>query len=101
MKKMKVYAAVGHFKGCENMKAVAMKCNSKSNFVADLRGNEFVPYIVITENMLEKLKTMDNWELYKQVRKMTTNYRLWNDLADYLIQCLDFVEDIMDIERNY
>ena len=98
---MKVYAAVGHFKGCENMKAVAMQCTSKSNFVVNLRGNEFVPYIVITENMLEKLKTMDNWELYKQVRKMTTNYRLWNDLADYLTQCLDFVEGIMEIERNY
>lgn len=29
MKNMKVYAVVGHFKGCENMKAVAMKCNNK------------------------------------------------------------------------
>lgn len=101
MKKMKVYAAVGHYKGCENMKAVAMKCSSKSNFVVNLGGNEFVPYIVITENMLEKLKTMNDWELYQQVKKMTTNYRKWNDLVDYLEQCLDFVEEIMDIERRY
>lgn len=101
MKKMKVYSAVGHFKGCENMKAVAMKCNNKSNFVSNLRGNEFVPYIIITESMLEKLKKMDEWELFQQVKKMTTNYRLWNDLADYLAQCLDIVEDYMDKERRY
>lgn len=101
MKNMKVYAAVGHFKGCKNMKAVAMICSNKSNFVVNLRGNEFVPYIVITENMLEKFKTMNDWEIYQQVRKMTTNYRLWNDLADYLIQCLDIIEERMNMEKNY
>lgn len=51
--------------------------------------------------MLEKLKTMNSWELYNQIRKMTTNYRLWNDLTDYLVQCLNIVEEKMNIEKNY
>ena len=88
---MRVYAAIGHFKGSKNMTSVAMTHNTKKGFITDLHGNEFVPYIVITEKMLKKLFTCDS--VFEQVKKMTSNYRIWNDVCDYIGQCGDILEE--------
>lgn len=95
---MKVYAAIGHFKGNSNMTSVASVQNTKKDFVTDLRGNEFVPYIVITEKMLEILFTCDS--VFEQVKKMTSNYRVWNDVCDYIGQCGDILEEKMEAARK-
>ncbi len=93
---MKVYAAIGHFKDSENMVCVAMTQRTKKDFMTDCYGNEFVPYIVITEKMFEKfLACNDCMEIFEQVKKMTTNYRIWNRVADYIEQCSDIISDKM------
>ena len=48
-----VYAAIGHFKGSENMTCVASTNATKKAFQDDLRGNEFVAYAVLTEWMFD------------------------------------------------
>lgn len=96
---MKVYAAIGHFKKNKNTTSVAMKNTTKKEFVRNLYGNEFVPYIVITEQMLEKLAKCDSWELFEQVKKMTTNYRVWNEVTEYLEQCFDILSDRVNAEK--
>ena len=79
---MKVYAAIGHFKDNKNMVCVAMTQLTKKAFMQDCYGNEFVPYVVITELMLEKfLACTDCMEIFDQVKKLTSNYRVWNDVT--------------------
>ncbi len=86
-----VYAAIGHFKGSENMTCVASTNATKKAFQDDLRGNEFVAYAVLTEWMFGRLMSLKDFELYEQVKKLTSNYRKWNDLTDYIEQCSDII----------
>lgn len=97
---MKVYAAIGHFKGSENTTSVAFAQNTKKDFMNDCYGNEFVPYVVITENMMTRLCEADCFGRYELVKKMTTNYRVWNIVTDYLDQCLDVLEEKMQAARE-
>ncbi|MBO6266976.1 MAG: hypothetical protein J6M06_01955 [Synergistaceae bacterium] len=94
---MKTYAAIGHFKDSKNIVSVAMTANSVKDFRGDLFGNEFVPYVVLTENMVAKLHAAyaaDNcFGVYDQVKKLTTNYRVWSDVADYIEQCFDIIDE--------
>jgi len=86
---MRVYAAIGHFKGEKNITSIVMTQTTKKAFMTDCYGNEFVPYIVITEPMLEKL--IDCEDIFSQVKKMTSNYRVWNNVTDYIEQCIDII----------
>lgn len=94
---MKAYVAIGHFKDSENTISVAMTANSKKDFMGDLIGNEFVQYVVLTESMIEKFRTImatdDCFGVYEQVKKLTTNYRVWNEVTDYIEQCFNFIEE--------
>lgn len=94
---MKTYAAIGHFKDSENMISVAMTANTKKDFMHDLYGNEFVPYVVLTESMIEKLRVIiaadECFGVFEQVKKLTTNYRVWNEVTDYIEQCFDLIEE--------
>ena len=92
---MKKYIAIGHFKGNENMVSVAMTCSSRKNFEDNLRGNEFVAWAVIGERKMEALRENldDCFGLWDEVKKLTTNYRRWNDLCDYIGQCFDIMEE--------
>ena len=88
---MNVYAPIGHFKDSKNITAVALTQTTKKAFMNDCYSNEFVPYVVLTEKMLSKIQS--SADIYEQVKKMTTNYRVWNDVADYLTECLDIITD--------
>lgn len=88
---MNVYAAIGHFKDGKNITCVALTQTTKKAFMNDCYSNEFVPYVVLTEKMLSKIQS--STDIYEQVKKMTTNYRVWNDVADYLTECLDIITD--------
>lgn len=88
---MNVYAAIGHFKDSKNINCVALTQTTKKAFMNDCYSNEFVPYVVLTEKMLSKIQS--SADIYEQVKKMTTNYRVWNDVADYLTECLDIITD--------
>lgn len=94
---MKKYLVIGHFKGYGDMMCVAAKHVTKKSFRADCYGNGFVPYVIITEKMLEKLKGMsDTWDIFQQVKKMTSNYRKWEEITDYISQCMDIICEKME-----
>lgn len=98
---MKVYAAIGHFRDNKNMVCVAMTQNTKKAFMQDCYGNEFVPYVVITESMLDKLFACDNcMDIFEQVKKMTSNYRVWNEVTDFIEQCSDIISDKMETAKK-
>lgn len=98
---MRVYVAIGHFKDSKNMTCVAMTQRTKKDFMTDCYGNAFVPYIIITEKMLEKfLACNDCMDIFEQVKKMTTNYRVWNDVADYIEQCSDIISEKMAVAKE-
>ena len=92
---MKAYVAIGHFKDSKNTVSVAMTAATKKDFMVDCYGNEFVPYVVLTESMVQKLHEVDDgsWGIYEQVKKLTTNYRVWNEVTEYIEQCFDILED--------
>lgn len=46
---MNVYVAIGHFKGSKNLTCVALTQVTKKAFMVDCYGNEFIPYVVLTE----------------------------------------------------
>ena len=92
---MKKYIAIGHFKGNDNMTSVAMKDVSRKSFEENLRGNEFVAWAVIGERKMNALRANidDCFGLWDEVKKLTGNYRRWNDLLDYIEQCFDIIEE--------
>ena len=92
---MKKYLAIGHFNDSENMVSVAMPANTIKDFRDDLGGNGFIPWAIISEKKLEVLKSADCFELFDEVKKLTTNYRRWNDICEYIEQCLDIMEERM------
>lgn len=92
---MRKYLAIGHFKESENMVSVAMVATSVKSFKENCAGNAFVPYVVITEQKLEVLKNTDCLDLFEEVKKLTTNYRKWNDITDYIEQCMDIMDERM------
>lgn len=96
---MNVYAAIGHFKGSENTTCVAAVCATKKDFQIDLRGNEFVAYAILTEWMFDRLITLEDFDLYDRVKKLTSNYRKWNELTDYIEQCGDILAEKMEAAR--
>jgi hypothetical protein len=87
------YIAIGHFKESENITSIAMEANSVKDFRRDCVGNEFVAWAVISEKKLEVLKDVDCMDLFDEVKKLTTNHRVWNDICDYIEQCMDIMED--------
>lgn len=92
---MKKYLAIGHFEDSENMTSVAMSNRDMKNFKSDLGGNGFIAWAIITEKRMETLRNLDEFELFYEVKKMTSNYRRWNDICDYIEQCFDIMEEKM------
>lgn len=90
---MKRYIAIGHFRDSKNMTSVAMKAATKKDFRDNLGGNDFVPFVVISEKKMFILKNANSFVLFEEVKKMTTNYRKWNDVCDYIEQCFDIMEE--------
>lgn len=91
---MKVYAAIGHFKGSENIQSIAMTQRTKKEFMTDCYGNEFVPYVVLTEKMIAKIQAATyEMDVFEQVKKMTSNYRVWGTVTDYLLECMDILTE--------
>lgn len=82
-----IYAAVGHFKGNKNTVSVVFEQNTKKDFLKDCYGNAFVPYVIFTEAMLNKIFSYESrMDVYEQIQKMTTNYRVWSIITEYLTQ---------------
>lgn len=90
---MKKYLAIGHFKGSKNMVSVAMSNNTLKDFCNDLKGNEFVAYVVLSEKKVNYLENVSSFDLFDEVKKMTSNYRRWNDVCEYIEQCYDIMKE--------
>lgn len=92
---MKKYLAIGHWDDNKNMTSVAMECTTMKSFRENLGGNGFIPYVVISEKKMEVLRMVDSFDLFDAVKKMTSNYRKWNDICEYIEQCFDIMEEKM------
>lgn len=90
---MKKYLSIGHWEDSKNITCVAWSCNTIRDFKNVLSGNGFVPYVIISEKKFEVLRNTDEFELFCEVKKMTSNYRKWNDICDYINQCFDIMEE--------
>ena len=90
---MKKYLAIGHWENNKNMTSVVMRCTTTKSFRENLGGNGFIPYVVISEKKMKILKNTE--DLFNEVKKMTSNYRRWNDVCEYIEQCFDIMEERM------
>lgn len=95
---MNKYIAIGHYKkntGLEaNTRSVVMENNTLKEFQHDLRGNGFVAYVTFTEKHWNKLKDLDDaFDLFEAIKKLTANYRVWDEVTDYIAQCKDIIEN--------
>lgn len=93
---MKTYVAIGHFKDNKNTTVVALTQNSLKDFRMDLLGNEFVAYIATTAEHMKKItdfaRNDEIFTLFKAVERLTSNYRKWGEITDYIDQCYDIIE---------
>lgn len=93
---MKKYLAIGHWTDDKkHMTCVALTCATIKDFRSNLGGNGFVPNVIISEKKMEAIKNMDSFERFYEVKKMTSNYRVWNAVNEYIEQCFDIMEDRM------
>ena len=60
--------------------------------------NEFTPYVVMTEAIMEKVfnENASRYEIFEQVKKMTTNYRVWGVVTDYIRNAGYLITDRID-----
>lgn len=94
MKQMKKYIAIGHWgKEKDATYSVATANYTMKAAKRDYVGNDFVAYCVISEEKLNQIKEMNWEERFETVRKMTSNYRKWDIVLDYLDQCMDIMEE--------
>ena len=93
---MKKFIAIGHFDDSTNMTSVAMTALNIKDFRQNLGGNGFIPWVVISESKMETLKNTSDMDLFDEVKKLTSNYRKWNDICEYLEQCFDIMEDKLE-----
>lgn len=91
MKNMKKYIAIGHWDDSKNTVSTASCEISKACFIENLKANGFKAYAVLTEKAFNEMKTLDCFELYDKVKKLTSNYRKWNEITDYIEQCADIM----------
>ena len=93
---MKNYAAIGHWKGNVNTTCIAVQANSVAEFWEDMKGNGFIPYAIISEKRLGKIREYlaDTYHdgLFDMIRKMVPNCNKWMEVEEYLIQCMDILE---------
>ena len=97
MKKMHVYVAIGHFKDEANcMRIIVFADTTKANFYKNCQGNAFAACAVLTEKQVNNIiNATDIFERWEMIKKLTNNYRKWNELDDLFEQCADlFIEKI-------
>lgn len=92
---MKKFIAIGHWNDSQNITSIASTANSIKDFRMDCAGNAFIPWVIISEKKFETLKKSDSFEIFEEVKKLTTNYRVWNDITDYIEDCFDIMVDKM------
>ena len=94
---MKKYIAIGHWDGNENITSVAHSNNTLKDFRDDLGGNGFIPWIILTEKSFSEIvdSEADADLVWQMITKKVANYRKWNEVNDYIAQCLDIMEEKM------
>jgi len=98
---LKIYVAIGHFKGSKNIKSIAYAQNTRKAFMQDCYGNEFVPYVILTEKMLARVAAANALlDIHELVKKMTTHSYAQNDVVDYLEQNMSRIEEQVKAARK-
>lgn len=92
---VKKYVIIGHWR--ENRDVITSAID-EGRSIKEVRencaGNGLVPYVVISENRFHKLEEItDSFNMYEEVKKLTSNWRRWGDIADYFFQCSDIIEE--------
>lgn len=90
---MKKYIAIGHWDGNENTTSVAGDAYTLKDFRHDLIANGFRAWVVLTEKRLAEVKDLRGFDLWDAVSKLVNNYRKADEVADYIEQCADLMEE--------
>lgn len=97
---MKKYIAIGHWRDSKNITCVTSTNSSDKCFRDDLKGNGFIPYVTFSEKKFESFRTMDLLEIFYEVKKLTSNYRRWNEVSEYICECFSFIEHRLNDEQQ-
>ena len=94
---MKKYIAIGHWTDNENITSVAHSNYTLKDFRDDLGGNGFIPWMILTEKTFSQIVESDGEGVWEMITKKVANYRKWNEVNDYIAQCLDIMEERMSV----
>lgn len=90
---MKKYIAIGHWDGNEDTTSTACTEETKAKFMETLKLNGFRAYVVLTEKTFYEMKEMNCFDIYEKVEKLSSNWRKYNEITDYIEQCMDIMSD--------
>ena len=90
---MKKFLAIGHWGDSKNTTCVASTARTMKDFRDNLGGNDFIPYVILSEKKLKEIESADGMDLFYIVKKLTTNYRKWNEICDYIEQCFEIMKE--------
>lgn len=98
---MNFYIAIGHWGEGRDTITSLVNCNhTMKDFRRDLKGNGFIPYVVLTEKRFQKMLEAKNADecfgLFDLVKSLTSNYRVWNLVTEYIEQCDDIIQEKLD-----
>lgn len=93
---MKKYIAIGHWGGNDNTTSVAGDAYTLKDFRHDLIANDFKAWAVLTEKRFAEVKDLSGFELWDEVSRMVNNYRKADEVADYIEQCADLMEEKLE-----
>lgn len=93
---IKRYIAIGHFKNNTNITSIADCGYNIKDVRMDCRGNDFIPYVILTEKKFISLNGIGVCQTYEAVKHLTSNYHKWNDVTDYIMQCYDIMQNKID-----
>ena len=89
---MKKYVAIGHWYNNNNTTCFVGEADSIAEFRTDLKCNGFRVYVVLSDRKLAECKNANEFEIFEIIKKLTTNYRKWNEVVDYVEQCMGTIE---------
>ena len=92
----KRYIAIGRFYGSTNITSIVDCGYTIKDVRRDCRGNNFIPYVILTEKKFLSLNGIGELQTYEEVKHLTSNYYKWSDITDYILQCYDIMRQKFD-----
>jgi len=92
---LKKYIAIGYWGKKKNAHHhIVVAHDSLKAVRRDCKANDFIAQIVLTEENFRRIMGLeDNYTRLFEIKKLTSNFKIWNMLTNYLSQCSSDIDN--------